>query len=168
MLAAYETAFGCTLTDTRARLDVGRTLDAFGRSCDRIASVSGEGGRVIFATTRPASLLALHGALAGHARRSGARVLSIEREGPVRARRRPDRSLFWIDGVAVLSDGNDLLAHDEPHVWRDLDSAVGRAELVVTDGVLAGATVTAGFDVVAFADLSAVAVAVAAGRAGRR
>ncbi len=164
VLRAFALEWGCDLGDARARIDVGRTVDAFHHACQRLAAVARAGERVIFATARPASLLGVHTALAGRARAAGATVLTIEREGPVRARGRSDRSLFWIDGVAVLSDGSDLLAHDEADLWRDIDFAVGRAELVVTDGPLGGGALAAGFEVVALADLPLVALGVAAGR----
>lgn len=162
--AALRTTWGCTLDDSRARLDVDRTIAAFAHALERIDEVAAAGGRVIVATSRPASLLAVHTALVERARAGGARVLTEREVRGVRARRRPDLQVWWVDGVAVLTDGADLLSHDDGEVWREIDFAVGRAELVITDGVLGPAALAERFEVVTFADLHHAVLGVAAER----
>jgi hypothetical protein len=66
--------------------------------------------------------------------------------------------------VAVLTDGQALLAHDAVVAGDDWLFAVGRPDLVVADRGFAGAAVRAGVDVIAWADLDAPALAVCAAR----
>ena len=162
--AALARNWGCTLDDPRARLDVDRTIVQLDRATARIADVAGSGGRVIFATCRPASLLPLHLALARDAAARGARILREREVGAVRAAGRPDRSVWWLEGIAVVTDGASVLAHDDSALWPEIDFATGRAELVVTDGALAAGALAAGFEVVSFADLDLMVLGVAADR----
>lgn len=163
--AALARRWGCTLDDPRARLDVDRTIAQLDRAVTRIAEIATVGGRVIFATSRPGSLLPLHLALAREAEARGARVLREREVNGVRAAGRPDRSIWWVEGIATLTDGASLLAHDDADVWQEIDFAVGRAELVVTDGALAAGALAARFEVVALADVDLMALGVAADRA---
>jgi len=75
------------------------------------------------------------------------------------------RDLWWIGGVAVLTDGSALLASDG--AADDWLFAVGRPDLVVGDRAYAGSALRAGCEVVAWADLDAPALSLAAAR-GRR
>lgn len=156
--AALTNHWGCTLDDPRARLDVDLTITNFDRACAQVDEVAMAGGRLIFATSRPASLLPLHLLLARDAEARGARALREREATGVRAGGRSDRALWWIDQVAVLTDGSAVLGHDDHAVWPEVDFALGRAELVVADGALAAGAVAAGFDVVAFADLDSMAL----------
>jgi len=100
-------------------------------------------------------------ALAAAASASGARVLTATQSGPVD---RAGRRLWWIDGVAVLSDGESLVAQDSKDAADELLFVLPEPDLVVADRVFAGTAVSHGHEVVAFADLDAVALAVAAWR----
>jgi hypothetical protein len=71
--------------------------------------------------------------------------------------------------VAVLTDGAALLADDSIEAAEEWLFTLARPDLVVADHAYAGVASAAGLEVVAFADLDAVALAVAAwqGRAIR-
>ena len=79
------------------------------------------------------------------------------------------RRIRWIDHVAVLTDGAALLADDAVDAAEEWLFTLARPDLVVADHVYAGVASASGLEVVAFADLDAVALAVAAwqGRAVR-
>ena len=124
------------------------------------------GGRLAFATARPAALLQLYRRLAVCAAAQGAEVLAGEESstfGP------SGRRIRWIDHVAVLTDGAALLAADAVEAAEEWLFTLARPDLVVADHVYAGVASASGLEVVAFADLDAVALAVAAwqGRAVR-
>ena len=79
------------------------------------------------------------------------------------------RRVRWIDRVAVLTDGAALLGDDSVEAATEWLFTLARPDLVVCDRTYAGVAAGAGLEVVAFADLDAVALAVAAwqGRALR-
>jgi hypothetical protein len=66
--------------------------------------------------------------------------------------------------VAVVSDGERLLADDSPLTGDDWVFAVGRPDLVVADHAFAGAATAAGLETFALAGLDAPALGVAAAR----
>jgi hypothetical protein len=131
---------------------------------DRILDVARRGGRVLVATTRPASLLPFHQALARLARDAGAHVLDGEEAGPVAAARRTGIRIWWSGGVAVLTDGDGLLADPGLTAVDELLFSVAHPDLVVADRGFAGGALRAGIEVVAPADLDAVALGLAARR----
>jgi hypothetical protein len=134
------------------------------RATARIASVSAGGGRVAFATARPASLLPLHTAFARLARAAGADVLDGDDSTPLRIDGRAGRRVRWIDGVACATDGGSLLAvqgAEAPDEWLFL---LPRPALAVADGPFAEAALEAGIEVVALAGFDRPALAVAAAR----
>ena len=159
--AATALVFGWDGASGRARINPNRTIEGFRSACARILECAEVGGRVAFATARPASLLGVYRALAAAASASGARVLTATQSGPVD---RAGRRLWWIDGVAVLSDGESLVAQDSKDAADELLFVLPEPDLVVADRVFAGTAVSHGHEVVAFADLDAVALAVAAWR----
>ena len=79
------------------------------------------------------------------------------------------RRVRWIDHVAVLTDGAALLADVSVEATEEWLFTLARPDLVVADHLFAGVASACGIEVVAFADLDAVALAVAAwqGRAVR-
>jgi hypothetical protein len=146
----------------RAAIDPDCTIAAMKSAAVRIADAAQAGARIAVATARPASLLGLAQYVAAEASALGARVLASDRaaiDGGA------GRELWWIGGVAVLTDGGSLLASDG--AGDDWLFAVGRPDLVVADRAYAGCAVRAGYEVVAWADLDAPALALAAAR-GRR
>ena len=88
-------------------------------------------------------------------------MLQLRESGPIGA---GGRRLRWLDGVAVVTDGVQLLGDDDVHAAEELLFALPRPDLVVADRCFAGVALNAGFEVVAFADLDAMALAVAAHR----
>ena len=159
--AATALAFGWDGNGTRARISPSCTIEGFRSACARMLECARDGGRIAFATTRPASLFGVYRALAVAASTSGARVLSATQSGPVD---RSGRRLWWVDGVAVLSDGESLVAHDSKDAADELLFVLPEPDLVVADRVFAGTAVSQGHEVIAFADLDAIALAVAAWR----
>ena len=146
-------------------LDPGRTLAGIVELADRLSRVAARGGRVAFATARPASLIAVHGALARLAGDAGADVATSVATGPFREAGVPGRRIWWADCVAVLTDGSSLLGASDAVVGDELLFELGRRpDLVVADGVFAGAAARAGLDVVALAGPASVALGVAAAR----
>ncbi len=160
------TVFGWEGDGPRARIAPGNTVAGFTAACERLLEVAREGGRVAFATTRPGSLLPVYRRLVARAGAAGAEVLSADETasfGPA------GRRVRWIDQVAVLTDGAALLGDDSVEAASELLFTLARPDLVVCDRTYAGVAAGAGLEVVAFADLDAVALAVAAwqGRALR-
>jgi hypothetical protein len=149
------------------RIDPARTRLGARRAAARVREVAAGGGRIAFATAAPASLLILHLALARLARVSGAEVASLADIGPLRADGRSSRCVRFIDGVAVVSDGSGLCATRDGEAAREWLFVLGRPRLVVADGPFAEVAWEGGAEVIAFAGLDRLALAVAAAR-GRR
>ncbi len=147
-----------------ARIDPDRTIEGMRAARRRIAAVARRGGRIAFATTRPASLLPLYQRLARAAHAEGAEVLSATEAGPFRADGRSGRRLWWLDGVAVVTDGADLLGGHGLGAADELLFYLPRPDLVVADRGFAGGSLRDGLETVALADLNAAALGVAAGR----
>jgi hypothetical protein len=72
--------------------------------------------------------------------------------------------LWWVDRVAVLTDHESLLGDQGTDAADELLFTLPRPALVVADRSFAGVAAAQGIEVVAFADLDAVALAVAAWR----
>jgi hypothetical protein len=163
---AVAEVYGWAGDGPRARIAPSRTIDRFTVACERVLEVAGAGGRIAFATARPASLLPLYRRLVARAGAAGAEVLTAEETAVVGP---AGRRVRWIDMVAVLTDGAALLADDSVDAANEWLFTLARPDLVVCDRTYAGVAVGAGLEAVAFADLDALALAVAAwqGRALR-
>jgi hypothetical protein len=159
--AAAELIFGWSGDGPRARIDPARTVNSFTGAAARVLEVARSGGRIAFATGRPASLLGLHRALADAAKVAGGDVLAGTPSPPIDGK---GRRLWWIDDVATVSDGESLLADDSPAAADELLFLLPRPHLLVGDRAFAGAAAASGLEVVAFADLDAIALAIAAWR----
>lgn len=131
----------------------------------RIGAVARAGGRIAFATAQPASLLGVHGALARRARACGGAIDDTDDAGPMRIDGRGPRWLRWIDCVAVVTDGASVLATTGPDAAEEWMFLSGRPVLVVADGPFALSAVRAGVEVVAFAGLDRIDLALPAARA---
>ncbi len=164
--AAVTTVYGWEGDGPRARIAPARTVDGFTSACDRILEVARGGGRVAFATSRPASLFPLYRRFVARVEAAGGEVLSSDQSGTFGP---GGRRLRWIDKIAMLTDDESLLGDDSIDAANELLFALPRPDLVVGDRAYAGVAVGSGVEVVAFADLDAVALAVAAwqGRAIR-
>jgi hypothetical protein len=164
--AAVEMIYGWEGDGPRARIAPARTIDGFTAAVIRVLEVARGGGRLALATARPAALLQLYRRLAARAAAEGAAVLTGTETvafGPA------GRRVRWVDHVAVLTDGASLLADHSIEAAEEWLFTLARPDLVVADHAYAGVASAAGLEVVAFADLDAVALAVAAwyGRALR-
>ena len=162
--SALTAIWGWDQTAARSTIDPDRTLAALQVAAARIASVAAGGGRVAFATGRPASLLPLYRAVASHARTLGAAIAAGDEQ---RIDGRSGRALWWLDGVAALTDGDALLADDGVDAAEEWLFAVGRPDLVVADQAYAAVAAAAARETVALADFDDLALGVAA-RRGRR
>lgn len=159
--AALVKSHGWDPDAPRAAIDPTATLAALRAASARLRDAADAGARIAVATSRPASLLALAQWVAGDAAARGATILTsgtASIDGPGR------RSLWWVGDVAVATDGQALLANDAVPGGDDWLFAVGRPDLVVADRGFAGAALTAGVEVVAWADLDAPALSLAAAR----
>lgn len=156
--AVVHAVWGWSSADALVAIDPDRTLESMRTAIARVRDVARRGGRVAFATGRPASLLGLHLALARTARAAGAAILGGVDAGPVRAAGRSRARVWWLDGVAVVTDGDALLADPGVEALQELLFTVGVPDLVVADRAFAGGAAQAGIEVVAFADLDAAAL----------
>ena len=163
--AAITGAFGAT--PDRAAIDPARTSAAIRTAIARVRAVAASGSRIAFVTANPASLLTVHLAFARLARAAGAEVVDLADFGPIRADGRTSRTLRWVGGVAVVSDGKALCHTSDGEAAREWMFAIPRPALVVADGPFAEVAWENGVEVVAFAGLERLGLAVAAARAGR-
>jgi len=155
--AALVKTHGWDPEATRAGIDPDATLAALTAAAARLRDAALSGARIAVAT----SLLGLAQWVAGEAVDLGATVLTSTTasiDGPGR------RELWWVGDVAVVTDGQALLAHDGVPGGDDWLFAVGRPDLVVADRGFAGAAVRAGVETIAWADLDAPALSLAAAR----
>jgi len=158
---AMTSVFGWKGDGPRARIAPAHTVAGFTVAAERVLEVARAGGRLAFATSRPASLLVVHRALAAAAVDAGGQVLEAEECGSIgRGRER----IWWLDRVAMITDREGLLAIESVQAADELLFNLPRPDLVVADRAFAGVALAAGLEVVAFADLDAVALAVAAWR----
>ena len=145
-------------------IDADRTLASAAAAFGRVADVARRGGRLLFATTRPASLLGLTQELVRLAEAAGGEVLAEFESGPVQLDARSDRHLRWLDGVAVVTDGEALLGGPGFGAAEELLFQLPPADLAVVDRAVAGGCLSAEIETVALAGLDAVALGVAAHR----
>jgi hypothetical protein len=155
--AALESVWGTDAGATRMTIDPAHTAVAAARASARLVAVAADRGRVALATGRPASLLSAYGAIAAALDDAGARVVDLGAFGPFHG----SRLLWWVDGVAVVTDGASLLADSGLGTGEEWLFAIGRPDLLVCDRGFAAAGVAAGIETIALADLDAVVLGVA-------
>jgi hypothetical protein len=163
--AQVEAVFGATLESPV--IDPDRTIGAARGAVRHIVDVASTGATVAFATSRPASLLTFYLALARLARISGGDVADADDSSPIRVDGRAARAIRWVDGVALVTDGEALCGTrglEAPHEWLFL---VPRPALAVADGPYADAALEAGLDVIAFGGLEHCSLAIGRRRAPR-
>jgi hypothetical protein len=144
--------------ERHGEIDPARTLAAAARAGQEVAAVARAGGRIALATAAPPSLLSLYAALARAARAAGGVVADPGAAGPYAS----GRLLWWLDGVAVATDGRALVEESRPEAADEWLFSAGRPAIAVADGVFAVGAIAAGVPTVAFADLDAPAPALAA------
>jgi hypothetical protein len=153
-----EAVFGATIA--ALRIDPELTIAAARRAVRRIVEIASTGAHISFATSRPASLITAYLALARLARINGGDVADDQDSSPLRVDGRSARLIRWVDGVAVVTDGEALCATrglEAPQEWLFL---VPRPALVVADGPYADAALDAGLEVIALAGLEHCSLAV--------
>jgi hypothetical protein len=144
--------------------DPEHTVDGMRRGAARIVDVARRGGRIAFATGRPASLLPLYTHLVRIAIGAGADIALGTEAGEFSAAGHVRCRLWWPDGVAVITDGDSIVADVGLRAAHELLFAVEMPDLVVADRGFAAGAVRAGIETVAFADLDALPLGVEASR----
>ena len=162
--AVTAEVWGWNSNEPTVTIEPERVLTGLLAARDRVVDVSRRGGRILVATGRPASLLPLHQHLARLSLETGGHLLDSGEAGPVAAAGRASVRLWWIGGVAVLTDGDVLLADPGIDAIDELLFTVPYPDLVVADRGFAGGALRAGIEVVALADLDALALGLAASR----
>jgi len=163
-IAAAETHWGVSDADATVTIDPDRTLARAAVGFRRVADVARRGGRIALATTRPASLLPLYQALARAARAAGGVILEGDETGEERLDGRSGRRLWWLDGVAAMTDGAALLAGPGSGAASELLFHLPPPDLLVADRAIAGGAVSDGIEIVAPAGLDALVLGVVADR----
>jgi hypothetical protein len=156
--AEVEAVFGATLASPH--IDPDLAIAAARRAVRKIVEVASTGARISLATSRPASLITFYLALARLARISGGDVADDEDSSPLRVDGRASRAIRWVDGVAMVTDGDALCGTrglEAPQEWLFL---VPRPALAVADGPYADAALDAGVDVIALGGLEHCSLAV--------
>ena len=156
--AAVEAVFGASTATPR--IDPNLTIAAARRAVARIVEVAGTGAHVALATSRPASLITFYLALARLARISGGEVPDDEDSSPLRVDGRSPRGLRWVDGVAVVTDGQSLCATRGPEAALEWIFLMSRPALVIADGPYADAALGAGIEVIVPAGLDHCSLAI--------
>ena len=137
------------------------TIAAAQRAVARIIEVASTGAHISLATSRPASLITFYLALARLARISGGDVADDADSPPLRADGRAARGIRWVDGVAMVTDGQSLCSTRGPEAPQEWLFLVPRPALVVADGPFADVALDAGIEVIAPAGLDHCSLAVA-------
>jgi hypothetical protein len=152
----------------RDTIDVELTLAALDRHRDRLALAADRRERVLLATGHPTGLLTVHLEVAAALRRRGATVLVADPawewpwDGASTWERGRPRHVRAVGGVHVLASGGELLhTHFAEPMRAVLDALDSPPDLVFADHGWAGAAVTAGHEVLAYADCNDPALFVA-------
>jgi hypothetical protein len=156
--------WGWNTDEPAVAIDPDRLLAGLVAARERVVDVARRGGRVLVATGRPASLLPFHQTLARLVRSVGGHLLDSGEAGPIHAAGRAAVRLWWVGGVAVLTDGDALLADPGIEAIDELLFTVPYPDLVVGDRGFAGGALRAGIEAVAVADLDAIALGLASSR----
>ena len=158
--AAVNSVFGGTAE--APRIDPALSIAAGRQAVAWLVEVAGTGANIALATSKPASLLIVYLALARLARISGGEVADDEEDsGPLRVDGRASCAIRWLDGVAVVTDGQSVCATTGPDAAQEWMFLVPRPALVVADGPYADAALDAGVEVIALAGLEHASLAVA-------
>ncbi len=171
--------WGWRARDAAAWTDPHCTIAGMRAALVRILDVSRRGGVIAFATGRPASLLPLYADLARLAASQGAEIFGgHEFDAPkysspeplalasatFSVAGNPRARLVWQNGVALVESGGNLISDTAMRAADALFAGSETPDLVVADRGFAGTAIELGSEVVAFADLDAIALGVAAAR----
>jgi hypothetical protein len=140
-------------------IDATRTVDRLDALAGRLRDVAAFRGRVLVATGHPTGLLAVHLEIARALAAAGCPLVtaSARWQDADRAGRPHERHVRHLLGVAVASQGANLLHTHSPVPMREMLAALAAAgeeppDLVVADHGFAGAAGAAGVLTVGFAD----------------
>lgn len=153
----------CDETEGPGVIDPDLVLDAVTAMGQRLAKAAVGRERIVFATGHPTGLLPMYQAIAAALRDAGCRIptpLDGDRLDPPRAHRRK-RALLYLDGVATLNAGADLIHTHESWPMDALLDAAGPVDLVLADHGWAGAAIVRGVETLCFTDVNDPAIAVA-------
>ena len=157
-----QEVFGTNTSEKSVKIDPELTMIALDEAFARISQASQSGAKIIFACSRPSATLPLFIELANLSQTSGAQILqSFDNTSEFIADGRKGRRFTWCQGVALVSDGESLLATNDAKAADDLLFHLPRPDLVVSDHIFAGASITSGFPTIALVGLESLAVAVA-------
>jgi hypothetical protein len=129
----------------------------------RLARAGQTGERMLIATGHPTGLLAMYMAVARALVTAGVKLetpLDNSTLTPPRKLKRP-RRVRYLDGVAVLHTGADVLHTHDSWPMDALLDATEPPDLVLADHGWAGSAITRGLEVVCFTDVNDPAIAVA-------
>ena len=145
-------------------IDPDLTLAALDKHRDRLALAADRRERVILATGHPTGLLVMHLQVAAALRRAGCDLLVVETDWSWPwdtdwGRGRP-RHVRWLNGVAVLASGGELLHTHRPEPMSAI-LELATPDLVVADHGWAGAAAEAGIETLGYADCNDPALFVA-------
>ena len=167
VMEAVAQLCGCSVAlDERAGggvIDPDLVLDALDALGSRLAAAAMRGERMLIATGHPTGLLPLYMALARALVARGVKLQTplddVRLEAPMKVRRR--RRIRYLDGVAVLMGGAELLHTHESWPMDRLLDEIEAPDLVLADHGWAGAAITHGVETVCFTDVNDPALAVA-------
>ncbi len=157
-----EEVYGIDSSLASVHIDADLTMIALDEAFDRISKAARQGAKIIFASSRPAATLPLLIEIARLSENIGATILqSFDDTSSFIADGRKGRHFSWSGGVAVMSDGESILASNDAKAADNLLFHLPRPDLVVADHIFAGAAITGGYPTIAFAGLESLAVGVA-------
>jgi hypothetical protein len=147
-------------------IDPDLTVTALTRHRDRLALAAERRERVVLATGHPTGILVMHLQVAAALRAAGCEVLTPDLRWSWPwdqdwGRGRP-RHVRWINGVAVMASGGELLHTHRPEPMDAvLDALDEPPDLVVADHGWAGAAAERGIETLGYADCNDPALFVA-------
>jgi hypothetical protein len=147
-------------------IDPDLTLAALEHHRERLAGAAARKERVLLATGHPTGILAIHLTVAAALRAAGCEVVVAETEWAWPwdtdwGRDRP-RRVRWMNGVAVMASGGELLHTHRPEPMSAVLAVLATPpDLVVADHGWAGAAAEAGIETLGFADSNDPALFVA-------
>ena len=167
VMEAVAALCGCSASlDERAGggvIDPDLVLDALDALGGRLARAVRAGERLLIATGHPTGLLPMYMALGRAMVAGGVKLQTPLDDGrldaPSTVNRR--RRIRYLDGVAVLMGGADLLHTHESWPMDRLLDEIEAPDLVLGDHGWAGAAIMRGIEVVCFTDVNDPAIAVA-------
>lgn len=157
---AAASVWGWPSADPLASVDPARTVEATVEVARRVRAVAEEGGRIALATGRPASLLTVYLRLATVAAEAGAEIASAGETPEFIDGGRARRRLRWVGGVAVVCEGDSLVASSAVEAGAHAMAELGPVDLLVGDHGFATAAWQRGQQFAAFVDFDAIALAV--------